>query len=817
MSSERSPSAAQAGLPAGRADIAWRFDEFVLMPSTRELRRGDAPVALPARAFDCLAYLVENRQRAVGRDELIAAVWGRVEVSDALLGHTIVKIRRSLGDTGNEQRTIRTVPRFGYRWTLPVEVLSGVGDAPVVGADELLASTPATPPADSPARDAATAARRSRRLALAAVAIAAIVLAMVLAVVAASRVRERAGSLAGRDAAGLVVPAEETMAAPAMVLPADIDAPADAQWLRFGVMDLVASRLRAGAFPAMPSESVVSVLRQRAAAGGDDDVLHDPALAELAAHRILPRVSLAAGRWRVRLDLFGAQRTFEVEAIDDDAIVAARNAADELLRRLGRTPAAIADRPPGLDELLQRSGAAMLADQLAQARELIAAAPPTLQQHPSLEHRMAQIELRSGENDAAEARMHALLDRGGPALPEALRVRAMLTLAAAQVRSGRTALTGDLYDEAIALGTRLGDHEVLGVARLGRGTVYAQEGRYDEATSMLSRARTELAAVADGLGVASVDVSLGDFLLMQHRPAEALSQIEGAVRQFERLGAREARAYALASLVAAQLELGDGDAALATSERFEPVELQTNNQRARWILARARAEALAGAGRVAAAEAVLARIDAQSDPRRDAVVRAQAASAAARIAYGRGDLEAARTALARALAPPMREEDAIGWTRALLLRAQVELAAGDLAAATSTVTALRDAAAAAQDDWRRMYAAAAEASLAAAEGRREPALELFAKAMRTAERQNVPADLVAIGVPYLEQLVEAGRLDTAQVVSGRIAGWVAHEARGAAAQARLFRALGEEEAARAVEQAFARRGTQLPDGTAQPH
>jgi len=102
--------------------MTYRFDDFVLNPATRELRRNGVPVVLPARAFDCLAYLIEHRERAFGRDELIAAVWGRVEISDALLGHTIVKVRRSLGDTGNEQRGVRTVPRFGYRWVLPVDI-----------------------------------------------------------------------------------------------------------------------------------------------------------------------------------------------------------------------------------------------------------------------------------------------------------------------------------------------------------------------------------------------------------------------------------------------------------------------------------------------------------------------------------------------------------------------------------------------------------------------------------------------------------------------------------------------------------------------
>ena len=44
-----------------------RFGGFSLNTRTRELRRGDVPVALSPRAFDCLAYLIEQRGRAVGK------------------------------------------------------------------------------------------------------------------------------------------------------------------------------------------------------------------------------------------------------------------------------------------------------------------------------------------------------------------------------------------------------------------------------------------------------------------------------------------------------------------------------------------------------------------------------------------------------------------------------------------------------------------------------------------------------------------------------------------------------------------------------
>jgi len=61
---------------------AYRFGDYTLTASTRELRRGDTPIAISPRAFDCLAYLVAHRDRAVGKDELVAAIWESVDVSD---------------------------------------------------------------------------------------------------------------------------------------------------------------------------------------------------------------------------------------------------------------------------------------------------------------------------------------------------------------------------------------------------------------------------------------------------------------------------------------------------------------------------------------------------------------------------------------------------------------------------------------------------------------------------------------------------------------------------------------------------------------
>src|SRR5215470_6472840 len=119
----------------------FRFGDYTLSASTRELKRGDTPIAISPRAFDCLAYLIEHRDRAVGKDELVAAVWERVDVSDTQLGQTVLRARRAVNDDGQAQNVIKTVSRFGYRWVADVAI---VGDADVAPAETDSAASPQT-------------------------------------------------------------------------------------------------------------------------------------------------------------------------------------------------------------------------------------------------------------------------------------------------------------------------------------------------------------------------------------------------------------------------------------------------------------------------------------------------------------------------------------------------------------------------------------------------------------------------------------------------------------------------------------------------
>ena len=93
-----------------------RFDSYGLDTDKRELRRGAELVSVGPQVFDLLVFLVRNRERVVSKDDLIASVWGGRTVSDSTLTSHINAARKAVGDSGMEQRLIRTIARKGLRF-----------------------------------------------------------------------------------------------------------------------------------------------------------------------------------------------------------------------------------------------------------------------------------------------------------------------------------------------------------------------------------------------------------------------------------------------------------------------------------------------------------------------------------------------------------------------------------------------------------------------------------------------------------------------------------------------------------------------------
>lgn len=116
------------------------FASFSLDPDRRELRHGTEQIAVEPQVFDLLTHLVENRDRVVSKDDLIASVWGGRIVSESTLTSRINAARKAIGDSGEQQKLIRTISRKGIRFVGEVQE----GSLPPPAPEE-------TAPADKPA------------------------------------------------------------------------------------------------------------------------------------------------------------------------------------------------------------------------------------------------------------------------------------------------------------------------------------------------------------------------------------------------------------------------------------------------------------------------------------------------------------------------------------------------------------------------------------------------------------------------------------------------------------------------------------------
>jgi DNA-binding winged helix-turn-helix (wHTH) protein/pimeloyl-ACP methyl ester carboxylesterase len=110
--------------------LIYAFEHYLLDTDRRELRRGAETFAVAPQIFDILEYLVRNRNRVVTNDDLIAAVWNGRVVSESTLSSCISAVRHAVGDSGERQCVIRTIPRKGYRFIVQVRENSEAGDGP---------------------------------------------------------------------------------------------------------------------------------------------------------------------------------------------------------------------------------------------------------------------------------------------------------------------------------------------------------------------------------------------------------------------------------------------------------------------------------------------------------------------------------------------------------------------------------------------------------------------------------------------------------------------------------------------------------------
>src|SRR5260370_20814875 len=115
----------------GNGNLRYIFENYAIDTDRRELHRGADVVSVAPQVFDLLDYLIRNREHVVSKDNLIKAIWNGRSVSDAALTTRLNVARSAIGDSGDEQRLIKTLPRKGFRFVGHVREAQGPAGATV--------------------------------------------------------------------------------------------------------------------------------------------------------------------------------------------------------------------------------------------------------------------------------------------------------------------------------------------------------------------------------------------------------------------------------------------------------------------------------------------------------------------------------------------------------------------------------------------------------------------------------------------------------------------------------------------------------------
>lgn len=542
--------------------MAYRVSKLRIDSDARLLQRDGATLDVPRRVFDCLAYLIEHRSRAVGRDELIEKVWHRSNVSDNQLAQTVLAARRLLDDDGVQQRLIRTVPGFGYHFIGAVEMDADAAPALVTPNE----ATPSAAPIAVTESAAVTRGPGPRWL---------LSLAMVVAVAIGACVWWLQRPSIDRVPA-LVQQAETT--GWTWVLPARI-ASADGAWARIGIASLIAERLRHNGTVVVPIENVIARLGAREESGDPEALRRELAAARL----IVPSISRAENLWRVELTAQSSNGATHVSASGEDLLLVGQQAADALSAANPMAPAndTLNDRSDVIEQLIRSRDFESTASQLARLPETERALP----QARLLEIMLAMEQGRMGEAEQLAAALRSTLN--AREFPVAAARLGLFEITLMRHRSAPG--WGELVDVTVAQLEHHGSPRDLGTALIQRGNRAAIGGDYDAAQTDFARAQQLFLNAADELGGARAGASLALLANARGRPAEALRLLQDSAEVYAHYAAIGNQFTALRSMLSIQFGMLRWEDAQSTSERVRAlIPLMTDaNERVSYLRARA--------------------------------------------------------------------------------------------------------------------------------------------------------------------------------------------------------------------------------------
>nr|WP_306673911.1 winged helix-turn-helix domain-containing protein [Tahibacter caeni] len=766
--------------------MEYSFEGFRVKVAQRELWCGDALLPVNRYVFDCIAYLIGHRDRAVGRDELVAAVWGRVDITDGHLNQIIARARRALDDNAQAQRLIRTVPGFGYRWVSEVDAReTKAAEETAPKPPETIASAPmplplATADAPLPARGDSPS-WRPRRYGWHAV------VALLVVLAGSWAIRSHVAGVAPAS-----VPAEDVLVADkaVVVLPFLVDAPSESTWLELGAMDLVAERLRAAGLRVSPSRTVVTALHgtrqsiQTADYAAVRDVLGGDLIVQGKAIR-------ADGVWRIELAAANAAGVeHRIETSGSDAIGAARTAADLLLAATLREPPRDGNTPgtDAIRERLQQAQAASLANQLELARNILLAIPDTPEFLPEVRLRLAELDFRAGQYDRATEALATLLADPAAVPDDVHRGRALVLRGNLNFRRSDFARAATDFDAAVATLDAAVAPLDLCDALTRRGLTRVALDDYEGALSDYGRAYLLAEQSGDRLRVAHIEAGFGQLQIARHRLELALPHLNAAIERYEAFGVIERVVTLRSVLIDVYADLLRWPDVLPLSERQWQARERVGDPGLNLVVFNRQARVLMGVGRYREAAEVVAEAQRRFHDLRPGSVR-YLHDMQAELAARSGQPDKTVAAVDAALETWPRDPSFDRYALLVLLRQRALVALGR---ATSEQIEPRlpadgDGVSAvfllAKAEWAAKQVAAADSVQAA-----------FDRALGRAEDVGLPVLVSLVAQSYVDWLLAQDRRDKAAELAGRVAVWANDDYESALVRVKVFHVLGSRDA-----------------------
>lgn len=497
-----------------RAANVLRFNDCELDLASRELRHAGKVVPLEPRVFALLVYLYEQRHRAVDKDEIQDAIWKGVIVSETALTRAIMKARRAVNDSADQQAVIRTVHGHGYQFVA------------------IVADADSSPQENVAAPDRSIATPR-----LLAGFVVLLIVGFILYLWPAAE------------------PKQTVRLAIMPVLNATTDPEYD--WTRLGLMgfanDLIA---RSAEFNILPASDVIRFTERTGWSDDKDDVTAAGDLEELrstygASHMLSGRLEKNAGVIRLSYSLFKPDGE-----IDRGTMVGAE--PTELMRGMIRSVGAalgdqvravdditVVSEDPFINEAYSRGLGFALEGRCADAQPLFDVVIASGKTAGRAELEAANCARILGQWQEAEAAFKNILAEQPAEPSSSLRALALNGLGTVYIRTGRGKEARDTFQLGLAEAIAARDYRVQGKLLNSLAIDAKNRREYDEARDFLARATLAHRESAAGLLPGQVPAALANIDMAEGKLEQADDHLAEALASFRAIGDRRNEAMML--------------------------------------------------------------------------------------------------------------------------------------------------------------------------------------------------------------------------------------------------------------------------------